>query len=202
MKSTNRSYWQTLTLLAVLALTPGCAMLNQDASKTAILPEMGPEGAQQPAQQTAEQTAEQAAQQTAEQTAQQTAEQTAQQTAEQTAQQTPKQPAGSITMEVRPSNRRSEVRQIALTESMHIQEALEQAELTRRFKRMDLHVMRVAGDQRHKLDSKYSHKNGIVNPLYDYSLRPGDHLVVIEDPRNMFDDMLESVGGPLRALSR
>jgi hypothetical protein len=107
------------------------------------------------------------------------------------------QPEGMITLEIRPAAGQPEAHQLPLTESMRIQTALEQAELPKRFKRMELYVMRPAGQQRHKLESKYMHKKGGVNPLYDYSLRPGDHLVVVEDTRNMFDDILESIGGPL-----
>ena len=165
MNSRNRSsrYWQALVPLAALVLTPGCAILNQDATDATKLPEMVAEVAPQQAQ----------------------------------------GHAGAITLEIRPSGNRSEARQIPLTGAMRIQDVLDQTGLPQRFKRMDLYVMRVAGDQRHKLDSKYSYKSGIVNPLYDYSLRPGDHLVVIEDTRNMFDDMLGSLGGPVgRTFSR
>ncbi len=107
------------------------------------------------------------------------------------------QPTGMITLEIRPAGNQPEAHQLPLTESMHIQTALEQAKLPNRFKRMELYVMRPAGQERHKLESKYMHKKGEVNPLYDYSLRPGDHLVVVEDTRNTFDDILESIGGPL-----
>jgi hypothetical protein len=106
------------------------------------------------------------------------------------------QPAATVTLQIQPAGKQAESQQITLTESMRIQTVLEQTKLVRRFKRMNLYVMRSDGQQRQKMESKYMHKKGMVNPLYDYSLRPGDHLVVVEDTRDMFDDMFDSLGGP------
>jgi hypothetical protein len=48
------------------------------------------------------------------------------------------------------------------------------------------------------MDVKYDRSKGNVNPLYDYALHPGDHLIVIEDTTTAFDDMLNSLAGPAR----
>jgi hypothetical protein len=112
--------------------------------------------------------------------------------------QTPSQHTnGSITLEVRPSGDRPEIRQIPISGPLHVQDTLEQAGLVKRFKRMELHVLRVVGDQRQKMQSRYRHEDGMVEPLYDYALHPGDHVVVEEDTRNIIDDMLGAVSGPL-----
>jgi hypothetical protein len=75
---------------------------------------------------------------------------------------------------------------------------LEQTRLVKRFRRMDIHVLRPAGDQRAKLDVRYKHSDGQVDPLYDYALHAGDHLVVMENTTTVLDDMLNSVAGPAR----
>ena len=56
----------------------------------------------------------------------------------------------------------------------------------------------MTGDQRAKLDVKYDHTKAQVNPLYDYALHPGDHVIVQEVTKTAFDDMLESIADPLR----
>lgn len=117
--------------------------------------------------------------------------------------QTPQPNMAAISMEVRPAGKKHEIKQMPLGQGMRIQQALERAGLDRRFRRMDIHLMRTAGGERHKLDVKYSREEGFVNPLYDYALHPGDHLVVIEDPSTILDDMLQSLTGPAgRALGR
>ena len=35
-----------------------------------------------------------------------------------------------------------------------------------------------------------------VNPAYNYAIRPGDRLVLSEDPTNTFDDMLDGALSP------
>jgi hypothetical protein len=104
---------------------------------------------------------------------------------------------GTITLEVRAAGEKPEVGQVTLRDAMHIQDVLEQTELVKRFRRMDLHVLRVHGDQRQKMESKYRHEDGHVDLLYDYLLYPGDHLVVVEDTSNIIDDMLGTVSGSL-----
>jgi hypothetical protein len=108
----------------------------------------------------------------------------------------------SITIEVRPDGKRAEINQIPLNGAPRIQEVLEQTKLVKRFRRMDIVLMRVGGDERHKLDSRYDHSKGWVNPLYDYQLHPGDHLVVTEDTSNVFDDVLGSLTPMKKRMQR
>jgi protein involved in polysaccharide export with SLBB domain len=100
-------------------------------------------------------------------------------------------------MEIRPAGRKPEMRQLQLDNGATIQQALEKAGLVKRFRRMNIEVMRVTGEQRAKLDAKYDHTKAQVNPLYDYALHPGDHLIVAQDTATTLDDMLESIS-PLR----
>ena len=106
----------------------------------------------------------------------------------------------SITMEIRPAGKKPEMTQLQLDNGTTVQQALEKARLIQRFRRMNVEIMRVAGDQRAKLDVKYDHTKAQVNQLYDYALHPGDHLIVAQDTSTALDDMLESLG-PLRRAS-
>jgi len=103
----------------------------------------------------------------------------------------------SITVEIRPAGKKSEMTQLPLDNETTVQQALEKAKLIQRFRRMNIEVLRVTGQQRAKLDVKYDHAKAHVNPLYDYALYPGDHLIVAQDTSTPLDDMLESLG-PLR----
>jgi hypothetical protein len=102
----------------------------------------------------------------------------------------------SLNVEIRGAGRPPEFRKVSLQNGMHVQDALEQTKLTARFRRMNVRIMRPAGDQLAKLDIKYNHQTGRVDPLFDYALHPGDHLVVIEDTTTVLDDMISSLPLP------
>jgi len=117
--------------------------------------------------------------------------------------QTPQLTTPSISMELRPSGKKPQISQLPLAGGMRVQQALEQTGAVKKFRRMDVRLMRNAGNERQKLEVKYDHEEGGVNPLYDYALHPGDHLVVIEDTATILDDMLQSITGPVgRAVGR
>lgn len=103
----------------------------------------------------------------------------------------------SITIELRQEGREPQRRQVAFREGMHVQEALEAAGAVKRFRRMNIDLVRVVSGQRQKLPAKYKHTVRRVDPLYDYALYAGDHLIVTEDSTTAFDDMLNSVTGPV-----
>ena len=107
-------------------------------------------------------------------------------------------PATAITLEIRASGKKPEITQIQLDSGSTVQQMLEKAKLVKKFRRMDIEVLRVAGDQRAKLAVKYDHTEAQVKPEYDYALYPGDHVIVQEVTKTAFDDMLESVADPLR----
>lgn len=110
-------------------------------------------------------------------------------------------PVATVTMEVRPVGKKPEMAQTQVNRGATVQQVLEQTKLVQRFRRMKIEVLRVAGDQRAKLDVKYDHTKAQVNPLYDYAIYPGDHLIVAEDPATSLDDMLKSLTSPRREKS-
>jgi hypothetical protein len=107
--------------------------------------------------------------------------------------------APSITMEIREAGERPRIEQIVLDGDTTVQQSLEKANLVKKFRRMDIHIVRVVGDHRAKMDVKYEHARAQVDPLYDYALYPNDHVIVQQVTKTALDDMLESLGplGPL-----
>lgn len=108
------------------------------------------------------------------------------------------QPAGEqVTIAMQPAGKDPEIRKMPLVGVKRVQEALDEVGATKRFRRMNVRVMRLNRGQRQKLEVKYDHSHGSVKPEYDYVLHPGDHLVVVEDATTAFDDMLGSITGAM-----
>jgi hypothetical protein len=104
----------------------------------------------------------------------------------------------SISVEVRGANGgKPEIRQIPLQEQMFLQQALEAVGVTKRFRGMKIQVIRMAGDERQKMEAKYKQGSGHVDPAYDYALHPGDHVIVTDDSKTILEEMMHSVTGPI-----
>ena len=100
----------------------------------------------------------------------------------------------SISMEIRAAGKKPRIETVTLDGSMTVQQSLEKTNLTKAFRRMDIQILRMAGDQRLKMDVKYEHNQAQVDPLYDYALHPNDHVIVREVTKTTLDDMMESLG--------
>ena len=98
-----------------------------------------------------------------------------------------------LELEIRAAGKDPELRRLPLQEGMCIQDALTETGLTKRFRRMDVKLVRTTEEGAAKLDSKYDHKANQVESLYDYALHPGDRLIVIEDTSTMLDDLLNGL---------
>lgn len=106
-----------------------------------------------------------------------------------------------ITVELRFENRKPESVKLPLAEGMHIQQAVEQSGAGKRFRRMKIDLMRPINGRLQKLASEYNHSEGMVDPAYDYALYPGDHLIIKKDPSTIVDDMIGSLGLPMKQLA-
>jgi hypothetical protein len=102
-------------------------------------------------------------------------------------------PSQVVKVQIRAAGRSPEVQEISWREGMFIGDALDETGLTRRFRRMDLHLLRYNAHGLAKMDSRYEHKLAKVHPRFDYALHPGDHLVVTEDTTTVLHDMLNSL---------
>jgi hypothetical protein len=107
-------------------------------------------------------------------------------------------PGPAITMEIRAAGKKPEIKPFQLDNGSTVQQMLEKSKLVKRFRRMDIEILRVAGQQRAKLAVKYDHTEAQVRPEYDYALYPDDHVIVQEVTKTAFDDMFDSVANPIR----
>ncbi len=111
-------------------------------------------------------------------------------------------PVGTVKIEIRAAGRSPEVRELSIRDGMFIDDALTDSGLKRRFRRMELSLLRYNEHGLAKMDSRYEHKMGKVHPRFDYGLRPGDHLLVTEDTSTMFHDMLNGLSPIPGAMAR
>lgn len=105
------------------------------------------------------------------------------------------------TLEIRPLNAKPEMRQVPLQDTVFLQQALERAGLVKRFRGMNIEVIRMAGETRQKMEAKYKHAEKRVDPAYDYALHPGDHLIIKEENPSTVAEMMKSITGPLGAAT-
>ena len=87
-----------------------------------------------------------------------------------------------------------------LSGTMHIQQALEQAGAHKKFRRIEVELVRpLPQGGFHRIPCDYDRANKQITPEFDYALLPGDRIVVKEDPSTIIDDMLTSALGPMGA---
>jgi hypothetical protein len=107
-------------------------------------------------------------------------------------------PASSYQVIFVPTEGKPEQLQRTLSGSIHVQEALEQTGAMKKFRRIEVELVRpLPSGQFHRIVCEYDVGTKQVTPEFDYALLPGDRLIVKEDPSNMFDDMLNSALGPM-----
>lgn len=88
--------------------------------------------------------------------------------------------------------------QRTLSGQMHIQEALEQVGAAKKFRRIQVELVRpLPSGQFHRIPLDYDLGTKQLTPEFDYALLPGDRIIVKEDPSTIVDDMLQSALGPL-----
>jgi hypothetical protein len=108
------------------------------------------------------------------------------------------EPAAKYIVEIRPHKGKPQMVEKDLTEPMHVQTALEKTKALDKYRRMDLELYRpLPSGGWHKMKLEFDRANRQVPPEYDYSLLPGDRVIVTEDPRTIVDDALETALRPL-----
>lgn len=98
---------------------------------------------------------------------------------------------------------KGETKKLSLTEGATVQTAIDASHARRKFKRFHVAVSRLPaypGAQPQKLVSGYDHIARQVPMEFDYSLRPGDRVVILEDTTNSIDDVFGSVINPFRMI--
>jgi hypothetical protein len=107
------------------------------------------------------------------------------------------------TIVIQPARGKPQVVQMPLSEGATVQTALDHSKATKRFNRMNIHVLRRPHDQAsssaqvQKMQVEFDRRRREVKIEYDYALYPNDRVVVEEDTTTFFDDMVEKVAGKL-----
>jgi hypothetical protein len=103
-------------------------------------------------------------------------------------------PAAKYVVEIHPENGKPQSVEKPLTETTHVQSALEQTGADKKFGRAIVEVYRpLPTGGWHKMTLEFDHRTKRVPPEYDYAVLPGDRIVVTEDPRTVADDFMERV---------
>jgi hypothetical protein len=80
-----------------------------------------------------------------------------------------------------------------------VSDALKKTNAARRFKRMDIFVIRKGADGRGiKMQVDYDRRARNPVAQHDYAIHPGDRIIVVDDPSTVIDDMAGSILGPLK----
>lgn len=110
---------------------------------------------------------------------------------------------GQFTVEVRPFKGQPIAKQQPLAGPLTVQEALEHTKANKKFKRFNLELHRPLPDGRiHAMILEYDRTVKHVDPEYDYSIQPGDKVIVVEDTTTMFDDFLKQMTEPFGGATR
>ena len=89
--------------------------------------------------------------------------------------------------------------EVPVTNEMTVQDIVKAVQVRKLFSRITIELHRPVAKSRKPLKMPVT-VDGFgksVNPAYNYAIRPGDHLILKEDPSNTFDDMLDGVLSPL-----
>ena len=101
-------------------------------------------------------------------------------------------------VDVVPSSGRTQSFERAISGPTHVQEVVDQSGALKRFRRLDLSLVRtLPHGGLHRLPVEYDKNVRKVSPASDYTLMPGDRLIIKEDSTTIIDDMLKSALGPI-----
>jgi hypothetical protein len=85
-----------------------------------------------------------------------------------------------------------------LTEPTTVQQILVQTGAIKKYRRVEVAIDRqLPNGGFHNIPCEYDRETKQIDPTNDYSLMPGDRVIVKEDTSTIFDDMMRSAGGSL-----
>ena len=109
---------------------------------------------------------------------------------------TPEQP--SVKVSIKSQFGRKKTLNLPLEQGMTLQNVLTETKVTRRFRDMEINVMRVtplSNGVAVPLQAEYDPAGNRVGVLHDMTLYPGDHIMIVEDTTSPIDKALGSVLG-------
>jgi hypothetical protein len=105
-------------------------------------------------------------------------------------------------VELRPDGRDPKVYQMPLDSDMHVQDAIEKSRAKRKFRRMNVSVLRTSPEgRRHKMDCRYESGKKRIAVQYDYALQSGDYIIITEDTSTIVDDMFAEISAPVKVFN-
>ena len=112
-------------------------------------------------------------------------------------------PPAKFTVEIRPENAKPQAIERDLTDQLHVQAALEQTGVSKKWARMNIELYRpLPSGGWHKMSLEFDREHHQVPPEYDYALLPGDRVVVTQDTSNLLDDVMQRTLAPLGIAPR
>jgi len=107
-------------------------------------------------------------------------------------------PPAKYVVEIRPEKGKPQAIERELTDQLHVQAALEQAGVAKKWPRVQTEIYRpLPSGGWHKMTLEWDRENHQVPPEYDYALLPGDRIVVTQDPTNIVDDIMKRTLEPM-----
>ncbi|MGY8768370.1 MAG: hypothetical protein ACKVH8_08085 [Pirellulales bacterium] len=113
-------------------------------------------------------------------------------------------PPQMVLVEFVPSKGATEFKKVPLRGPMTVQQIIDHTGASARFKRIDVAVSRLPeypGAAPQKLVSTYDHAKKQVPMSHDYSLRPGDRIVLVENTSGVLDDLFGGTLNPIRKMT-
>ncbi len=107
----------------------------------------------------------------------------------------------TVTVSIKPEFGRRKSLTLPLEYGMTLQNAVADTKVTRRFRDMEINVMRVTPQsrgQRVPLQAEYDTVKNRVGILHDMTLHPGDHIVIVETSTSPIDDVIGRLTGRKR----
>lgn len=111
------------------------------------------------------------------------------------------QPLAKYYVELHPAKDQPKRVERSLTGPMTIQQALKETGALKEFRRSEIELVRtLPGGAVHRMTVEYDRGSKQVAPEFDYSLQPGDRIIVNEDTTTVVDDMLNKTLGPYNPM--
>lgn len=104
----------------------------------------------------------------------------------------------TCTVEFRTSGGKVEgSKQIEVSDESHVQEMLSKSGAFKKYSRLNVELVRTTPKGNpHTMSVTVDSAKRRVEPQFDYHVRAGDKLVIIEDPTTALDDVLDNFGLP------
>ena len=107
-------------------------------------------------------------------------------------------PAAKYVIEVREEKKKPQAVEKTLTEPIHVQTAMEQVGILKKFNRAKVEVYRpLPAGGWHKMTLEFDNDAHRIPPEYDYAILAGDRIIVTEDTTTIMDDIAERALRPL-----